>query len=286
MSQVLRWNRTTVRSNAASLLTDRTVWKTQAWCVYAVYITSFVNFALFYDAALLYTFTKSLFSSRTRLLYLASWVLSSKLFKLIPHFWRHPADLIYLPGYYIFAYAHSFIKLYAFLTFWNTTWGGRNLDDAGVGRDSSVQQPSPAPSDSAPWGTVTAESLHMTPADILMTRQAEWESYRKSTSGRGKPDPSGSFNVQDWWTQACTNADILEKREPDHGSQTAGTPDIQAARSPSPTSSETPSPTATSSPSSSPTRPVQRLGSRRMQSCWDRSSLLPPSKRAENGKVF
>lgn len=128
LSQALRWTRTTVRSNSASLLTDRTVWKAQPWCVYAVYLTSFVNFALFYDAALFYTLSKTTFFDKQALVAMVIWVLGSKLFKLVPHFYRHPADLIYLPGYYIFAYAHSLIKLWAMLTFWNTHWGGRTLE--------------------------------------------------------------------------------------------------------------------------------------------------------------
>lgn len=128
LSQALRWTRTTVRSNSASLLTDRTVWKAQPWCVYAVYLTSFVNFALFYDAALFYTLSKTTFFDKRALVAMVIWVLGSKLFKLVPHFYRHPTDLIYLPGYYVFAYAHSFIKLWAMLTFWNTHWGGRNLE--------------------------------------------------------------------------------------------------------------------------------------------------------------
>ena len=33
-----------------------------------------------------------------------------------------------LPGYFLFAYFHSLIKLYAGLTFWETNWCGRNLD--------------------------------------------------------------------------------------------------------------------------------------------------------------
>jgi hypothetical protein len=64
LSQCLRWVRTTWRSNSATLFTDRTVWYTQPWCVYAVYWTSFVNFALFYDGALAYTLLKRLTRNR------------------------------------------------------------------------------------------------------------------------------------------------------------------------------------------------------------------------------
>ncbi|KAL2444032.1 Type 2 glycosyltransferase [Exophiala dermatitidis] len=130
LSQCLRWSRTTWRSNTCSLLTDRSVYCSQPWCVYAVYLTSLVNFALFYDAALIYTFSRTDFysSSPQTLMWLGGWILGSKLVKLVPYFLRHPLDLVYLPGYFAFAYFHSFIKLYAGLTFWVTAWGGRDLD--------------------------------------------------------------------------------------------------------------------------------------------------------------
>lgn len=51
----------------------------------------------------------------------------SKLVKPWPHFWQYPRDLIYLPGYILFGYAHSLIKLYALITFWDVAWGGRTL---------------------------------------------------------------------------------------------------------------------------------------------------------------
>jgi hypothetical protein len=128
LSQCLRWVRTTWRSNSASLFTDKTVWYTQPWCVYAVYLTSFVNFALFYDGVLAYTLLKSPIGTAKNLKYLATWIFCTKMVKLTPyHFLREPQDLIMLPGYFVFAYFHSLIKLYAGLTFWKTNWGGRNL---------------------------------------------------------------------------------------------------------------------------------------------------------------
>jgi hypothetical protein len=127
LSQCLRWVRTTWRSNSASLFTDRTVWYTQPWCVYAVHWTSFVNFALFYDGALAYTLLRSPLGTADNLKYLAAWIFCTKMVKLTPYFLREPQDLVMLPGYFVFAYFHSLIKLYAGLTFWETNWGGRNL---------------------------------------------------------------------------------------------------------------------------------------------------------------
>lgn len=57
------------------------------------------------------------------------WVFLSKLIKPFPYFWRNPKDLVYLPGSILFGYLHSFIKLYAMLTFWVTAWGSRKAVD-------------------------------------------------------------------------------------------------------------------------------------------------------------
>lgn len=132
-SQCLRWVRTTWRSNSASLFTDRTVWRQQPWCVYAVYLTSFVNFALFYDSALIYYFCQTIWASASAIACLLVWILISKLMKLIPYFVRHPKDLVFLPVYYVFGYFHSLIKFYALFTFWDVTWSGRELDHINTG---------------------------------------------------------------------------------------------------------------------------------------------------------
>jgi hypothetical protein len=135
LSQCLRWARTTWRSNSASLFTDCTVWRRQPWCVYAVYLASFVNFALFYDFALVYCFRQTTWTSTSATAYLLVWILASKLAKLIPYFFRQPKDLIFLPGYYAFAYFHSLMKLYALFTFWDMTWSGRQLDYIDTGEE-------------------------------------------------------------------------------------------------------------------------------------------------------
>jgi cellulose synthase/poly-beta-1,6-N-acetylglucosamine synthase-like glycosyltransferase len=128
LGQVLRWVRTTWRSNSASLFTDRTVWHRQPWCMYAMYWTSFFNFALFYDAALVFTLTKSTFGNATSLKCLAACIFASKLIKPLPYFWHRRQDLVFLSGCILFGYYHSLVKLYAGLTFWNASWGGQNLD--------------------------------------------------------------------------------------------------------------------------------------------------------------
>ena len=64
---------------------------------------------------------------------LLTWILLSKTVKTIPHFRRHPRDLVFLPGCILFGYVHSVMKLWALLTFWDVSWGSRALDEGGEG---------------------------------------------------------------------------------------------------------------------------------------------------------
>lgn len=138
--QCFRWVRTTWRSNPCSLFTDRTVWRVQPWCVYAVYLTSLFNFALFVDTALIYLLCTSKWGSTAHVVLLFSWIVASKMAKIVPHFKRHPADLIFFPGQVVFGYVHSLIKLWALITFWNVGWGTRDLAKVEAGGDGLPEQ--------------------------------------------------------------------------------------------------------------------------------------------------
>ncbi|EFX02320.1 capsule polysaccharide synthase [Grosmannia clavigera kw1407] len=110
-----RWVRTTWRSNAISLVHVH-VWRAQPWCVYAVYLTSFTNFALFYDIALIYALARSGFvdghsCGAFAFVPVVFWMVLFKMVKPFAYFWRHPEDVILIPAYFLFTWAHSFIKL-------------------------------------------------------------------------------------------------------------------------------------------------------------------------------
>ena len=190
LKQCLRWARTTFRSNTCSLITDRSVYRSP-WSVYALQISQMINFALFYDASLVFTLTRTGFFSATAMRALCTWILVSKLPKLLPYFWRHPADLIYLPCYYVFAYYHSLIKLWALLTWFDIQWSGRNLasinDAAAQTDDDQITGGPPVLDDEyfkarssrpsmrsvhTPWGFVFPQNHTTTPANIMQTQQA------------------------------------------------------------------------------------------------------------------
>lgn len=58
--------------------------------------------------------------------------------KIAPHFYEHPYDLLWIPAYLCYAYWHSLVKMYCAVTFWDHSWGGRNLEAVG---NASTKKP-------------------------------------------------------------------------------------------------------------------------------------------------
>ena len=135
LAQCMRWARTTWRSNPRSLCSLQ-IWKSQPWCIYSVYLTSMINFALLWDPAmiiLLCLVPDLPISKKLGILSLCALIFCSKFLKTWPHFRRNPRDLAYIIPIILFSYYHSVIKLRALLTFWDINWGSRPLDGHNVG---------------------------------------------------------------------------------------------------------------------------------------------------------
>jgi hypothetical protein len=120
--QLLRWTRTTWRSNLKSLITDRACYRATPWTTYAMFFSSFINFAIFYDAALFYSLKWSGSGHMCSFLLL---LLISKLIKPLQHLLREPQDWKWVPFGILFGYFHSFVKLYSMFTMGNIDWTGR-----------------------------------------------------------------------------------------------------------------------------------------------------------------
>jgi cellulose synthase/poly-beta-1,6-N-acetylglucosamine synthase-like glycosyltransferase len=122
--QLIRWVRTTWRSNSTSLFAERNCWSVHPWTTYAMFISSFVNIAIIYDPLLIYTLYRSGYTQYMCTLLLA--ILVSKLIKPIEHMRREPQDLwVMLPLGLLFGYVHSLFKIWAFFTARNIGWSGR-----------------------------------------------------------------------------------------------------------------------------------------------------------------
>lgn len=118
--KILRWFRGPWgRSNWKSVVEIRRILQ-HPWTYYAVHISGLVNFAFVWDLALMYAFG---WNEGWWVLWL--WIACSKLVKLLPHLRRNPSDIMYFPFYFIFAWTMSFVKLYAMLSWSDTSWKSR-----------------------------------------------------------------------------------------------------------------------------------------------------------------
>jgi cellulose synthase/poly-beta-1,6-N-acetylglucosamine synthase-like glycosyltransferase len=122
--QLIRWVRTTWRSNATSLFAECDCWSVHPWTTYAMFISSFFNIALVYDPLLILTLYRSGYQDHIYSLLLA--LLISKLIKPIEHVRKEPRDIfVMLPMGLLFGYVHSIFKIWAFFTAGNIEWTGR-----------------------------------------------------------------------------------------------------------------------------------------------------------------
>ncbi|KAH9835058.1 glycosyltransferase family 2 protein [Teratosphaeria destructans] len=136
LSQCLRWVRSNWRSNLTSMFVERHYWWTQPWSTYSVLQTTVTAWALPYDALIFLSWYQASreWPSDTRqalFIFLAFWTfVFSKTVKLWGHFFRYPADVMFIPVYIGFGYFHGLIKLWGLFTLNSTTWGSRDGADA------------------------------------------------------------------------------------------------------------------------------------------------------------
>lgn len=93
----------------------------QPWSTYALHIATFTSLSVAFDPIIIFLAIKATetWSPEQQKIVLGlqlSFMLFSKVIKLVGLFMREPADLIFLPVSIIFGYFHGFIKLYAGIT--------------------------------------------------------------------------------------------------------------------------------------------------------------------------
>jgi hypothetical protein len=133
--QILRWTRNTWRSDFKSLVLERDIW--YRYPIQAILMCDRMvsPFTLMSGPIL---FGVSLFLTRefqswrdvvTAFCIYIIWILCSRTFRVLPHFYRCPEDITYLLYFILYQYYFAVLKLYALFTLHVTTWGSR----AGVG---------------------------------------------------------------------------------------------------------------------------------------------------------
>lgn len=101
--------------------------RTQLWSTYALHFATFTTLSVAFDPFILWACHRAtqnlpgqghFYCMLAQVLFMA-WI---KVIKLVGLFRRNPIDVVYLPVSILFGYFHSFIKIYALLT-WNTVSG-------------------------------------------------------------------------------------------------------------------------------------------------------------------
>ncbi|KAL6360844.1 hypothetical protein LRP88_06552 [Fusarium phalaenopsidis] len=135
--QLLRWARTTFRRNPV-MLRNPNFLVSYAWSVLMVYWAALVNFALPWDAALIFSVINIKNVQPYQIALLSVWIAWTKVIKILPHFYRHLSDTPLVIFQILFGYVHSFYKLWALITFWDCGWSGRNLDDVNANQADTL----------------------------------------------------------------------------------------------------------------------------------------------------
>lgn len=112
--QLLKVARTNWRSHLSALFVDRACWTATPWTTYAVFLSSFTNFALVYDPLLAFTLYKATGTEYFGVFFVL--LLLSKLIKPFSHLERNPADIPFFFGGVVFGYFHSLIKIWGLIT--------------------------------------------------------------------------------------------------------------------------------------------------------------------------
>ena len=155
IDQCKRWARGHFRGNFTVMVNEDYWYKRHLWTLYAVYIAQFQTPAILVDSLLFWLLYRATHVSPFQALTLAifaTWVLFTKVVKIIPHLRRHPADIKFLPIAVLFSYAHGIINIWALLTLHKTIWGSRQLEDELASHGETIFAAVDAPSVTPPSG--------------------------------------------------------------------------------------------------------------------------------------
>ncbi|KAH7075350.1 hypothetical protein BKA63DRAFT_533074 [Paraphoma chrysanthemicola] len=112
--QILRWMRTTWRSNPRQL-SHKMSWARQPYTTFSLMMW-FFRMSLIQEAAMFWLLRAALKDAGELALFplaatvLYTWIITMKMVKILPHFRKHPQDLVYFPAYLVFGYWCTLVK--------------------------------------------------------------------------------------------------------------------------------------------------------------------------------
>lgn len=127
--QLMRWARTTIRSNTTSLFMEGTCWDAYPWTTFAMFVSCFFNIAIVAEGLIIYCLEMSGHGNWLTYGVLVLALLGTKFAKPWSHYKAYPEDLYLCVPQILFGYVHGLLRIYAILTASNVEWSGRKTQD-------------------------------------------------------------------------------------------------------------------------------------------------------------
>ncbi|KAF8936526.1 hypothetical protein BGZ58_004062 [Dissophora ornata] len=128
VKQVLRWTRNTWRSDFRSLFTERKIWSRHPFVAFTMIDKIFNPITLLsgpISVVVMACEGKFHLPLWDIIISYIVWLMMTRIIKLLPHLFKRPQDVIWVPGFLIFGYYFAIMKIYALFTLHEVGWGTR-----------------------------------------------------------------------------------------------------------------------------------------------------------------
>ncbi|KAF9209075.1 hypothetical protein BGZ49_006484 [Haplosporangium sp. Z 27] len=128
VKQVLRWTRNTWRSDFRSLFMERKIWKRHPYVAFTMIDKIFNPITLLsgpISVIVLAAEGKFHLPIWDIIISYLVWLIMTRMIKLLPHLFKRPQDIIWVPAFLIFGYYFAIMKVYALFTLHEVGWGTR-----------------------------------------------------------------------------------------------------------------------------------------------------------------
>ncbi|KAF9577760.1 hypothetical protein BGW38_006824 [Lunasporangiospora selenospora] len=214
VKQVLRWTRNTWRSDFRSLFTERRIWSRHPFVAFTMVDKIFNPITLLSGPISVLVMAcqgKFHLPIWDIVISYVVWLMMTRIIKLLPHLFKRPQDIIWVPAFLIFGYYFAIMKIYALFTLHEVGWGTRagidqtpaeaaqeklKLEQQRQDQEKVAMQDR----DEATHAALSAAAAAAT-ATAFEQRQEHMRPRVGADSGVGRPDSSGSADLIRQFTQ-------------------------------------------------------------------------------------
>ncbi|KAF9947193.1 hypothetical protein BGZ72_010797 [Mortierella alpina] len=128
VKQVLRWTRNTWRSDFRSMFTERRIWSRHPYVAFTMVDKIFNPITLLSGPiSVIVMACQGEFHLPIWDIIISYivWLMMTRIVKLLPHLFKRPQDLIWVPAFLVFGYYFAIMKIYALFTLHEVGWGTR-----------------------------------------------------------------------------------------------------------------------------------------------------------------